>query len=136
MPYFVVDGADKFRNFIESVFNAQVTYEGTAPDGSKGHCEARIGDSTIMFAGSGGPWTPRTSDLFVYVVDADQVHRKAVENGATTILGPEDKDYGRSCGVTDPFGNVWWITSVIAPESRFKPEQGRVITNGMSEDEQ
>lgn len=113
MPYFVVDGADKFRDFVTSVFSATMTYEGTSPDGSIGHCEAQIGDSTIMFAGSGGPWKPRTSDLFIYVQDVDAVYKKALQNGSTTILEPENKDYGRSCGVTDPFGNVWWITAVI-----------------------
>jgi PhnB protein len=113
MPYFIIDGAEDFSDFIKSVFNARITYEATSPDGSKNHCEALIGDSTIMFAGSGGPWTPRTSDLFVYVDDADEVYRKALNKGAKTVLEPEDKSYGRSCGVTDPFGNIWWITSVI-----------------------
>jgi PhnB protein len=113
MPYFIVDGAERFRDFIESVFNGTITYEDTAPDGKISHCEARIGDSTIMFGGSGGPWKPRTSDLFIYVNDADEVYKRALNNGATTVLEPQDKDYGRSCGVTDPFGNIWWITSVV-----------------------
>jgi uncharacterized glyoxalase superfamily protein PhnB len=118
MPYFVVEDARAFRNFIETVFNAKLTYEGIAADGSIGHCEAQIGNSTIMFAGSGGPWTPRTSDLFVYVDDADDVYMKALKSGATTILPPEDKDYGRSCGVNDPFGNGWWITSITGTTER------------------
>ena len=113
MPYFIVDGADRFRDFVKSVFNAAITYEDTAPDGTIGHCEARIGDSTIMFGGSGDPWKPRTSDLFIYVNDADEVYKKALNNGATTVLQPENKSYGRSCGVTDPFGNIWWITSIV-----------------------
>ena len=102
MPYFIVDGADKFRDFVKCVFNATITYEGTAPDGTIGHCEARIGDSTIMFSGSGGPWTPRTSDLFIYVNDVDEVYKTALEHDATTVLEPADKDYGRSCGAADP----------------------------------
>lgn len=114
MPYFIVDGAEKFREFVKSVFDATTAYEDTAPDGTIGHCEARIGDSTIMFGGSGGPWTPRTSDLFIYVRDADEIYKKALEHGATTVLEPENKSYGRSCGITDPFGNIWWITSIVA----------------------
>lgn len=113
MPYFIVDGAERFRDFIKSVFNAKITYEDTAPDGTIGHCEARIGDSTIMFGGSGGPWKPRTSDLFIYVNDADEVYKRALNNGATTVRKPENKSYGRSCGVTDPFGNIWWITAIV-----------------------
>ena len=93
---FIVDGAEKFREFVKSVFDATTAYEDTAPDGTIGHCEARIGDSTIMFGGSGGPWTPRTSDLFIYVRDADEIYKKALEHGATTVLEPENKSYGRS----------------------------------------
>jgi len=35
-----------------------------------------------------------------------------IAEGAVSLMEVENKDYGRSSGVTDPFGNVWWITSV------------------------
>ena len=35
-----------------------------------------------------------------------------IDAGATTVMGLSDQDYGRTCGLTDPLGNVWWITSV------------------------
>ena len=111
MPYLIIEEAPKFASFIKSVFGAEISYEGKSEDGSIGHCEAQIRGSTIMFAGSGGPWKPRTADMFVYVDDADEVYKKALSEGATTVLEPADQSYGRSCGVTDPFGNVWWITS-------------------------
>jgi PhnB protein len=50
--------------------------------------------------------------MFVIVPDADRTYEKALANGATTIMPPADQEYGRSGGVTDPYGNVWWITSV------------------------
>ncbi len=123
MPYFIVDGAEKFRSFIESVFDAEITYESKSADGSTGHCEARIGESTIMFSGSGGPWKPRTSDLFVYVENADDTYKRALDKGATTVMEIADQNYGRSGGVTDPFGNVWWITSVITQKEGEKNER-------------
>ena len=107
MPYFVVNGAGKFRDYIKTVFDAKITYESTSPDRSLGHCEARIGDSTIMFAGSGGPLGPRTSDIFVYVENADCTYKKSLDEGATMVMEIADQNYGRSGGVTDPFGNVW-----------------------------
>ena len=67
-----------------------------------------------MFAKSGGQWKPRTADMFVYVENADETYDRSLKHGATTIMGPADQNYGRSCGVTDPFGNIWWITSVKA----------------------
>jgi uncharacterized glyoxalase superfamily protein PhnB len=50
--------------------------------------------------------------MFVYVADADVTFDKAIKAGSTTVMEIADLEYGRSGGVTDPFGNVWWITSV------------------------
>ena len=41
-----------------------------------------------------------------------KTYHKALEMGASYIMEPADMEYGRSCGVKDPFGNVWWITSL------------------------
>ena len=35
-----------------------------------------------------------------------------MEVGATTLMEVADQSYGRSGGVQDPYGNVWWITSM------------------------
>jgi uncharacterized glyoxalase superfamily protein PhnB len=113
MPYLIVEDADAFFRFVEKVFGAELTYPAVRPETLDGHCELTIGGSTVMFAKSGGQWTPRTADMFVYVENADDIYNKALEQGATTVMPPADQDYGRSCGVNDPFGNVWWITSVL-----------------------
>jgi len=57
-------------------------------------------------------WLPQPAGLFIYVENADEGFRKAKEAGAQVIMEPVDREYGRSCGVKDPFGNTWWITSV------------------------
>ena len=44
--------------------------------------------------------------------NADESYKKAIDEGATTVMELSDQDYGRTCGVSDPFGNTWWITSV------------------------
>ena len=111
MPYLIMEDAAGFIDFIKTVFNAEMTHE-SIRDGIVGHCEAQIGGSTIMFSQSRDQWKPATANMFIYVDDADERYKKAVEAGAQTIMEPADQDYGRSCGVTDPFGNVWWITSV------------------------
>ena len=113
MPYLMMEDAAGFIEFIKTVFDAEITHE-SMRDGIVGHCEAQIGGSTIMFSNSRDQWTPQTANMFVYVENADETHAKAVANGSETIMPPDDQDYGRSCGVTDPFGNVWWITSVAA----------------------
>jgi uncharacterized glyoxalase superfamily protein PhnB len=112
MPYLIMDDADAFLDFVRVVFPVDIVYESRNDNGKRGHCEIRISGSTIMFSGSTGQWKAATVNLFVYVDDADTVFRKAVEAGGMVILPLEDKDYGRSCGVEDPQGNIWWITSV------------------------
>lgn len=57
-------------------------------------------------------WTVQNANLFVYVPDADETYKKALDNGALSLMELSDQDYGRTCGVTDPFGNIWWITAV------------------------
>ena len=112
MPYLMMEDAAGFIEFTKDVFDAELTHH-SVRDGIVGHCEIKIGGSTIMFSASRGEWKPATANMFVYVDDADARYKKAVEAGVETIMPPADQEYGRSCGVTDPFGNVWWITSVI-----------------------
>ena len=111
MPYLMLDDAAGFIQFIKDVFDAEITQQGMR-DGVVGHCEANIGGSTIMFSNTRDQWKAATANIFVYVADADVTFEKAVKAGSTTVMEIADLEYGRSGGVTDPFGNVWWITSV------------------------
>jgi len=113
MPYLMMENSAAFLEFVQKVFAAETTHKAVNDDGSLGHCEVQISGSTIMFSNSRSPWKPATANMFVYVEKADQTYAQAIEHGATTVMEPADQDYGRSGGVTDPYGNVWWITSVI-----------------------
>lgn len=113
MPYIIVKGAKEFKQFMETVFGA--TEQLTVPsDRGIMHGEVRIGQSVIMYADGGEEFPIRNGGMFIHVEDADATYQKALAAGATTYPGqePSDKSYGRTCGVTDPFGNDWWITSV------------------------
>ncbi|MGI9542234.1 MAG: VOC family protein [Cyclobacteriaceae bacterium] len=113
MPYLIVKGAAKLTDFAQKTFNAEVTLTKMRNDGRTiMHSEIQIGDSTIMIADATEQWKPRTASIFVYVSDADQAFNKAIQLGAVTAMELSDQDYGRTCGVADPFGNVWWITSL------------------------
>lgn len=115
MTYLMMEDAAAFIDFIKNVFDAEMTHE-SMRDGIVGHCEAQINGGTIMFSGSRDEWKPQTANMFVYVEDADETYAKAISAGATTVMEVADQEYGRSGGVTDPFGNVWWITSVAPRE--------------------
>jgi PhnB protein len=112
MPYLIMDGVDRFIDFVTVVFGADITYRGKNKDGSTGHCEMNIGGSTIMFSNNNEQWKARTADLFIYVENADETFAKAISAGATVVMELTDQDYGRSGGVKDAFGNIWWITGV------------------------
>ena len=112
MPYLIVKGAEKFIDFTKQVFGAIETYRVMRDENTIMHAEIMIGESTIMFADSTDNYEPRTAGLFIYVDNADDRYKKAVEAGATMITPLSDQPYGRSGGVADPFGNTWWITSI------------------------
>ncbi len=113
MPYLMLPDANKFIEFTKKVFSASETFKRLREDNKKiMHAEIQISGSTIMFCEATEQWKPHTANMFVYVTDADETYQKAIDNGATTVMEPANQDYGRSCGVTDPFGNIWWLTSV------------------------
>lgn len=56
----------------------------------------------------------KPASLYLYVPDCDATYASAMAAGATSIMEPEDQFYGdRGAGVTDPFGNIWFIGTHI-----------------------
>jgi PhnB protein len=115
MPYLMLAGAAKFKEFTINVFGGKIISTHLQEDNPNmiKHSEVKIGDSTIMFCDARAEWPAQPSNMFIYVENADDTYQKALSEGATKVMEPADQDYGRSCGVTDPCGNVWWITSVL-----------------------
>lgn len=114
MPYLILNRTSEFTKFMADVFDAKEQMIVPTEGGAVLHGELRIGDGVIMFAEAGGEFNVMNAGIFIYVEDTDSTYQKALAAGATTVPGqePADKEYGRACGVKDPFGNTWWITSV------------------------
>jgi PhnB protein len=85
------------------------------PDGTIGHAEVRIGDSTIMISDAEGVSRPMPSAIDLSVTDSDAVYKRALRAGATSLMAPVDHLHG---GVRDPVGNVWWIATHTQDVSR------------------
>jgi uncharacterized glyoxalase superfamily protein PhnB len=114
MPYLILKDAKGFLDFTQKVFDAKEKYKEFREDGSTiRHVEVSISGSVIMFAESTEQFPVQTANFFVYVENADDTYSLALKNGATSINEPADQSYGRTCGVSDPNGNVWWITSAL-----------------------
>ncbi len=113
MPYLIIKDARKFIVFSQKVFDAKETYKIMRDENVIMHAEIMISGSTIMFADATEQYNERTAGLFIYVADADETYKKAINEGAEIVTAISDQAYGRSGGVKDPFGNTWWITSPI-----------------------
>lgn len=112
MPYLILRDIRGFLKFIQDVFDAQILEEHLDEEHRVVHAEVKIGDSTLMMGQANEIWNVNNAGMFIYVKDADVAFNHALKYGAESILELEDKEYGRSGGVKDPFGNIWWITSL------------------------
>jgi PhnB protein len=102
-PRIVVRDVAAQVDFLRTVFGATGEVHAGRP------AEIVVGDSIVMVS----PATDRDAFpafLYVYVDDADEVHRRAVAAGAESMEPPVDVPYGdRRAMVRDPFGNVFQI---------------------------
>jgi PhnB protein len=114
MPYLILKDCNSLITFTRNVFDAEELAVFRNDDGSIMHAEVRIGNSIIMMGESGDKWDVQTAGLYITVTNADTNFEKALQHGATVVNPLEDKEYGRTCGVKDPCGNTWWITSPLA----------------------
>jgi len=105
IPRIAVDDPEALVAFIQHVFDATGDFNPNRPT------ELRIGDSLLM-VGSTIDRKPMPAFLYVYVPDADEVFRRAVDRGATPIEEPRDTPYGdRRAMVEDSWGNAWQIAT-------------------------
>ncbi len=113
-PFFIVDDAAGFLEFIEKAFEGQNTIDMKSPNGQIMHATSRIGNSKIMVADSMPDLKAETCMLYLYVEDIDAVYKKALEAGATSLREPVNEFYGdRSAGIVDKWNNKWWIATHI-----------------------
>ncbi|NML40804.1 VOC family protein [Chitinophaga sp. G-6-1-13] len=112
IPYLMLENASDFLTFAQEVFQAKLSHVSLHDDKLVRHAELVIGDSTIMACNARDQWKAQPGQLFIYVEDADASFQTALDHGALTVMELSDQPYGRTCGVKDPCGNTWWITSV------------------------
>jgi PhnB protein len=112
IPYLAVQPALELIEFVKRAFGGQELLRTTGAEGGV-HAEVRIGDSRVMIGG-GGSWSgmPTPTGLHLYVTDADEVYRTALEAGAESLHAPVDQPYGdREASVKDLAGNHWYIAT-------------------------
>jgi PhnB protein len=74
----------------------------------------RFGESVVEAGAAQGNWPSIAGTLHLFVTDCDAAYARAIDGGATSLYPPSDQSYGeRSAGVTDPFGNRWFLATTI-----------------------
>jgi len=133
-PYLVVSNAAEMIDFYKKVFGAVETMRLKQPDGRIGHAELKINGASIMLADEfpemgflspksvGGARSPVS--IHLYVENADEVYKKALAAGATSLRELEDQFYGERNGqVRDASGHCWDISTQVeevSPEEMQK----------------
>jgi len=102
-PRLVAGDASVVVAFLQAVFGATGELHPGRP------AEMRIGDSLVLVS-EAGERDRFPAFLYVYVDDADAVHRRALAAGATELEPPRHTPYGdRRSMVRDDDGNVFQI---------------------------
>lgn len=112
-PYLGLSNAIDFAEFAKKVFNAQDKERKLFADGKQVmHGIVNISGTDVMYSDATKDKGYMNSGLMVYVENCDETYKKALAEGAVSVMEPSDQHYGRSSGAKDPFGTTWWITSV------------------------
>ena len=119
--FIIVKGAAELITYLEYVFDGKEDSQLRIPDrdGSLIHAEVNIGDATILIADRNDDWVFTPALTQVYVLDAEQTLRRAVEKGGKVIT-PISKFYGDYdiARFVDPWNNLWWLfTPASSPNS-------------------
>ena len=125
-PYLIVNGASKLVEFVKQAFGATERGIMGPPGGPIMHGEVQIGDSIIMLSDGTGSaeGQPTKSMIHLYVDDVDGLYKRAIAAGATSQREPENQFYGdRSAGVTDAFGNQWYLATHVEDVSEEEMEK-------------
>lgn len=133
-PYLVVSNAAEMIDFYKKVFGASETMRLKQPDGRIGHAQLTMNGAGIMLADEfpemgflspkslGGTRSPVS--IHLYVEKIDEVYKRALAAGATSLREPENQFYGeRNAQVRDPSGHCWDISTQIeevSPEEMQK----------------
>jgi PhnB protein len=124
-PYLVVDDGAGLIDFLKKGFDANVTFVmNRDDDGRIMHSAVSIGDSTVMISDTMENMGPQTGMLYLYLENVDDVFKKAVKAGATSVREPQTEFYGDRAGaVKDKWGNTWWIATHVEDVSQDELEK-------------
>ena len=113
-PWLVSRDTRRLLDFITKVFGGQQLACIATEDGSVGHAEIRVGQSTLLAFDSQPDWPETFSMLRIFVDDVEATFVRAVDAGARIVTPMSDNAWGDRGGrVRDPLGNIWWVVQHV-----------------------
>lgn len=110
-PYYFVSDAEAFVSFLLAGFGGREVCRTMRQDGKIQNVQVQLGTSTVMVSEATSRYPAMASAFYLYVANADQSMKRAIEHGATLEMPVGDMPYGdRQGGVRDRHGNIWWIS--------------------------
>ena len=134
-PSFTFQDSHKAIAFYQKAFGAQLLDVFPAMDG-KGvmHATIKIGDSIVMMGDECPGEKPAKSaettgscpvSFYLYVEDADETFRRAIEAGGREEMPVMDMFWGDRCGtLKDPFGYTWMIATFKHALTKEQVQEG------------
>lgn len=111
--FVTVRDAAKLIDFMKRAFGAAELMRADGPQGQVRHAVIRISDSVVAIsdAREEALYPPQ---LFLYMPDVDAWYDRAVRAGAQPSYAPTDHAHGdRGAGVTDEWGNFWYMATPL-----------------------
>jgi uncharacterized glyoxalase superfamily protein PhnB len=113
-PYLSYEDAPRALEWLGAL-GFEVLRRQDGDDGRIVHSEVRLGDVVLMVASNDAAYRPAPlvghstgAGLYLLVESVDRVFSAAVEAGATSVLDPEQTEWGsRRARVLDPEGREW-----------------------------
>ena len=103
-PWVVTDDTGALLDFMTAAFDGVELARVPVENGSIGHAEIRVGDTTVLAFDRRDDWPVIPSLLRVYVPDADVAMTAAVAAGAHVVTAASTSAWGDRGGrVRDPF---------------------------------
>ncbi len=115
-PYIFAKDAERLVSFLTDGLGGKEACRTMRGD-SIANCQVAIGTTTVMVSEASERFPPSLAAFYLYVENADAAMQRALAAGATEIMKVGDMPYGdRQGGVTDPHGNIWWISQRLVEE--------------------
>jgi PhnB protein len=113
-PYILVTRAKDYLEFLADGLGGEIVSVNASSDGMVLNAHVRFGDTTLMVSEATADRRASRGTCYLYVDDADAAMRRALAAGGTMVSEVRDQAYGdRQGGVSDPAGNVWWLSQRV-----------------------